>query len=147
MNLIFKKTKIKIILSLIFVFIFSFAISNFAFAADNDRTKVLGGLEKTGGEIGYESAKGVAAQDQMAIIIGNIIKVILSLLGVIFMILVFMGGFDIAGSNGNEEIVNKGKGRIKNGMIGMLAILLAYTITYLGIQWVTEGGELFKNPL
>lgn len=147
MNLIFNKTKFKIILSLVFIFIFSFIISSFVLAADADknRTKSLGGLEKTGSKIGYSyNMEGKTSSEKIAIIIGNGIKAILSLLGVIFMILVFMGGFDIVGSNGNEEMVNKGKGRIKNGMIGMLAILLAYTMTVLVMDWVTQGGRAFN---
>ncbi len=62
--------------------------------------------------------------------IGNLIKVALSFLGIIFLILVILSGFQWMSAGGNEEAIKKAKGRIKNATMGLVIILMAYALTY-----------------
>lgn len=59
----------------------------------------------------------------------NIIKVILSLLGLIALIIILMGGFKWMTSGGNEEKVGEAKKLLGAGVIGIVIILAAYAIT------------------
>lgn len=101
----------------------------------------LGGLNDTANEtgIGYKTSLG---SNDITTIIGTTINYILALLGGIFMILIWMGAFDIIGAGGNEETVKKGKNRIKNGAIGVLIILSAFLVTKL-ILSIIKGEEVF----
>lgn len=62
-------------------------------------------------------------------IIAGIIKILLGLLGVIFMILIIVSGFQWMGAGGNKEAVGKAQTRIKNATIGLIIVLLAWIIT------------------
>lgn len=69
--------------------------------------------------------------------IGNIIGIILSFLGVIFLILMIYGGFTWMTARGNEQQITKAKGIIFNAMIGLVVVLAAYAITaYFGSEIV-----------
>lgn len=144
-SLVYKRIDRKIIISLsvVFIFIFSFVVCGFDLAAGEDRTGGLGGLEDSGKRAGYsEDLEGTTTTDEIAIIVGRVIAVILSLLGVIFLILVFMGAFDILGANGNEEHVKQGKERIKTGFSGMFFILVAYLLAQLLIVFIAEKAKI-----
>jgi hypothetical protein len=97
----------------------------------------LPGLKEAGKEIGYKNTE----TSKIGIIIGKIIQAILGFVGVIFMVLILMGAFDIQGAGGNEEAVKKGKDKIKNGAIGLAIIFSAYIISYVFLGWLA-GGEL-----
>lgn len=62
-------------------------------------------------------------------IVATIIKTILGLLGILFVVLMIMGGFQWMTAGGNEESVKKAQGRIKNAVIGLIIIVMAYGVT------------------
>lgn len=74
---------------------------------------------------------GTAASDKLALqkFISRIIFSTLSLLGVIAIVLVITAGFQWMTAGGNEENVEKAKTLLKNAIIGLAIILLAYSIT------------------
>lgn len=61
--------------------------------------------------------------------ISNIIKAVLSVLGVIFITLMFLTGNDWMQAAGNEEKVKKARDRIQSLIIGLIIILLAYALS------------------
>lgn len=67
-------------------------------------------------------------------IIGALIGIFLSLLGIIFLILIIYGGFLWMTSGGKEEKVLIAKKTIERSIIGMIIILSSYAIT----QWVFQ---------
>jgi len=68
-------------------------------------------------------------------IIGVIIGVILSLLGVIFLVLIIYGGFLWMTAAGNEDRVAKAKKIIQNSIVGLIIVIAAYAITvFIGTQ-------------
>lgn len=62
-------------------------------------------------------------------VISNIIKIVLSLLGIIFIGLLVYAGFTWMTSNGEEEKVSKAKDTIIRAVIGLIIIIAAYGIT------------------
>lgn len=116
-----KLRNLKIISALFFILFTFFA--SFAYG----QTAELGGLENTAAGIGYNTQN---KQDIVDIVI-IIVRALLTLLGAIFFVLIWLGAFDIIGAGGNEEAVAKGKKKIKNGAIGALIILAAYFFTYI----------------
>ena len=64
------------------------------------------------------------------VIVANVIQIVLGVLGVIFMILIFIAGGNWMLANGNEERVQKAKRTIRHLLIGLVLVLGAYVITY-----------------
>ncbi|PKM91166.1 hypothetical protein CVU82_03905 [Candidatus Falkowbacteria bacterium HGW-Falkowbacteria-1] len=62
-------------------------------------------------------------------IVASIIKTALSLLGIIFLILMIFSGYQWMMAGGNEEQITTAKGRIKNAVIGIIIVVMAYAIT------------------
>lgn len=65
--------------------------------------------------------------------IALVIKIILSLLGVIFFVLLIYGGFLWMTSRGNEQEITRAKNIMKNSIIGLVIVIAAYAIT--SIVW------------
>jgi len=61
-------------------------------------------------------------------IVINIINVVLGFLALIAVIFVIIGGFEWMTAGGNEEQVKRAQTRLKNGLIGLVIIFLAYGI-------------------
>ena len=72
---------------------------------------------------GYSEAGG-----DLPTVIGLIIKVILGFLGVILIVLIIYAGFLWMTAGGESKQVDKATAIIKNAIIGLVLILLAYAI-------------------
>ncbi len=126
----------KKIISIVILFVFSvfllLSVISPAMAAGE-----LPGLKKTGEAIGYHDSKTSSTGKY----IGKIIQSVLAFIGIIFMIIILMGAFDIQGAGGNEETVKKGKDKIKNGAIGLAIVFSAYIVSYIFLNWLA-GADL-----
>ncbi|MFA4942202.1 MAG: hypothetical protein WC564_01015 [Patescibacteria group bacterium] len=95
----------------------------FVFAATSsplDRLKAAG----SGASGPYASATPTS----LASIVGLVISVALSLLGIIFVILIILGGFKWMTAGGNSDNVEKAQERIKTAIMGLVLTLSAYAI-------------------
>lgn len=97
------------------------------------------GLNGTADGIGYTTST-TADNNALPQKIGFYINVATSLLGMVFMVFIWIGALDIVGAGGNEAMVKKGRDRIKNGAVGLFIILAAYFITRLIIFIVGSTG-------
>lgn len=71
---------------------------------------------------------------------GRIIGVILSFVGVIFLVLIIFAGIQWMTANGNDQQVNKSKTLMINAVIGLIIVFAAYAITaYIG-DFLTGAG-------
>jgi len=84
---------------------------------------ILAYLKVTAEAAGFGEPKSIAE------IVGGLIGVFLSMLGIIFLCLVIYGGFLWMISGGNESKVLKAKETLTSAIIGLLIILSAYAIT------------------
>ncbi len=62
--------------------------------------------------------------------VGLGIRLVLSLLAIIFLILVIMAGFKWMTAGGNQETIAKAQKSLKETIIGLLIVLAAYAITW-----------------
>jgi len=87
-----------------------------------------------------ELADPVAPQS----IIADVIRRILSLTGALFMVLIVYGGYIYVTAHGEDEQVQKGTKIVTAAIIGIVVVLIAYSITmFIGSRvgpMVTEGG-------
>jgi hypothetical protein len=108
------------VLSLFGLFLFSNSIA----LADS-----LWDMQKGMGETGMAFGQDSEAEDVRFQIV-RIINIILSFLGIIAVVLIIFAGFQWMTAAGNEEQIKKAKGLLKNAVIGLAIILMAWSITY-----------------
>ena len=88
------------------------------------------GLENLGQTV-YQS--GEQPKD-IRLVVGDIIKIILGLIGFILVILMIISGLQYMTAAGNKTKLDAAIARIKNAFIGLIIILVAYAATVFIIQ-------------
>ncbi len=66
--------------------------------------------------------------------LSDVIFIILSILGTIFLLLVIYGGINWMMAGGNEQNVERGKETIKEAIIGLIVVVGAYALTYFFVK-------------
>jgi hypothetical protein len=75
-------------------------------------------------------ASGAGVEESsLAGVVGNVIRIALSVVGLLFFILIFYGGYIWMTARGEEAQVNKGKKSVIAAIIGLVIVLLSYAIT------------------
>jgi hypothetical protein len=97
--------------------------------ADGDPTGLLN-------SVGDSTTLTGGGEDALATAVGNIINILLGLLGVIFLILVIISGFQWMTAGGDEGKVSTAKTRIQQAVIGLVITLAAYAISGFVIEAV-----------
>lgn len=105
-------------------------------AAENIWDKAMTNLNKTDEAAGYSGIDAQGDAQGLEEIVSNIIKIMLSFVGGIFLILVVLGGYGWMMSGGNEEKLKAAQKRLLNGVLGMLIILVAYIITDFVVKFL-----------
>jgi hypothetical protein len=72
---------------------------------------------------------GADVDNDLATLVGNLIAVLLSVLGIIFVVLVVYAGFLYLTSQGEAEKVKKAKALLSQAVIGLVIIIAAYAIS------------------
>jgi preprotein translocase subunit SecG len=72
---------------------------------------------------------GGAAPTDLRIVVVNIIKIVLGFLAIIFVVLIIIAGFKWMTAGGNQDRIKEATAQIKNAVIGLLIILVSYSIT------------------
>ena len=96
--------------------------------------------------IGYGSTTGLGDRDVRTTISG-VINVALSLLGIVALVIILVGGFQWMTAGGNEEKVTEARKRIFAGIIGLAIILSAYAVARFVIVQLgrATGAGTFSN--
>jgi hypothetical protein len=92
------------------------------------------GLKKTATNAGYP--EGLSANPEGMIIQG--ISLVLSFVGVLFMILMIYGGFIWMTARGNESNVDRAKKIVTAGVIGLIIVFASYAISYFVVNFFSE---------
>lgn len=87
---------------------------------------IQGTLANTGAGIYNE---GEVPTDDLPVIVGRIINIVLSFLGVVMVIMIIIGGFKYMTAGGEKDGVEAGKKYLTNAIVGLIIILAAYGIT------------------
>lgn len=89
----------------------------------------LTGAQSTLTEIGKAAGQDKGAASSLPQLIGNLISVILGVLGLIFVVLIVQSGIQYMTSSGAEDKVKEAKKRMITAVIGIVIILAAYSIS------------------
>jgi len=87
-------------------------------------------IKAQAGESGLNSGKVFNADVSLTQIVAQVIQVFLSLLGIIFVVLMILGGYNWMTAQGDESKVEKAKSTIQKAVIGLIIIVASYSITY-----------------
>ncbi|MEK7075533.1 MAG: hypothetical protein AAB948_01905 [Patescibacteria group bacterium] len=85
-------------------------------------------------------AGDVNRPDTVNTLLIRIINIILSISASFAILFVVIGGFRYITSNGNEEVAGKGRQTLVNAIIGLVIIILAYTIVRIAVNTTSSGG-------
>lgn len=123
--------KIQQKLIFIIIFAFSFLLYNHPTLAFNDY-----GLDETAKTVNaFKNQVGSTSSGFLQDRLGQIIGLVLSLIGVVFFVLIIYAGINWMLSGGNEQKITKSKDLILNATIGLIIVFAAYAITsFLGNQ-------------
>ena len=124
----------------IFIIIFVFCVAgfiiissvNYSFAASGVE-QYYSGLHSTAADAGYKS-NDEYGESVLIVKIATVIKIILSFVGVIFLVLMIYAGFTWMLAAGNEQQVEKARKVLIASIIGILIVLSAYAISYLVVS-------------
>lgn len=113
-----------IFFSIVFLFVFIFNdVSAYSFTSES-------GLNNTAIETGITHVDTMGNyNNNLNGLIGRIINIALSVMGVIFLGLTIYGGFIWMMARGDQSEVEKSLAIIKNSFIGMVVVLAAYALT------------------
>ncbi len=74
----------------------------------------------------------------MESVVGNLISVLLSVVGVLLLVYLIYGGFKYMTAGGSQEGVKEGISIIKNAVIGLIIIVLSYYIADFVLKRLIE---------
>ena len=79
-------------------------------------------------EVGSQYGENSGQPTNIKVIIARLINYSIQLLGVIFLVLFIVSGFQWMTAGGNEDEVSKAQSRIKTAIIGLVITLSAYAV-------------------
>ncbi|MFA7245053.1 MAG: pilin [Candidatus Magasanikbacteria bacterium] len=136
MNLLYKLAKYKTAMTLSFIFLLGLVISpTLSLAADNtDFDKVVGidVIEGTG-DFADEEKIALGDSDLRQTIVA-IINIALSMLGIVAVVVVLIGGFKWMTAGGDDGKVDEARKWIFSGIIGLAIILSAWAIARFALE-------------
>ncbi len=80
-------------------------------------------------EAAEEGGMNIGSNINVGSVMATVIKAFLSLLGLLFIILVILGGYYWMTAGGDETKMTKAKDTLKKAIIGLIIIVSAYAIT------------------
>lgn len=87
---------------------------------------------------------GVAGSTSLSDFLIKAIKILLSFAGIIAVVMLVIGGYWYMAAGGNEEMSEKGKKTIINFIMGLVVIILAYTIVSVIASTLTGADKLLQ---
>ena len=138
------KIKFAFIFTIVILFL---VVANFSQAGllDSDVTTEI---KNQAGADGLAGTAGFDPNATVGEVVAAVIKGFLALIGVIFVILIILGGYKWMMARGNEEQVKEAKDTIQKAIIGLIISIAAYSITYFVFEympWGTGGGGGFGS--
>lgn len=142
------KTSKKHFLSFIILLaIFSFSHLVLVQVAPKAQAQSLWDQQTEAQKIGDTAFGGKTPRDPK-LITAIVVRRFLEFLGIIFLILIIWGGYKYMMAQGNEEKATEGLDQIKQGVIGLIIMLAAYSITLYVTEYIKRAvtGQVWGNP-
>lgn len=99
-------------------------------------------IQKQSAAFAGKNGAGLTARDPR-VVVGKVIKILLTFTGIIFVSYTVYGGFLIMTANGNDDQISKARSIVTQGTIGIVLILSAYGISFLVYRFILQAQQ---NP-
>ncbi|HRH32922.1 MAG TPA: hypothetical protein PK720_02145 [bacterium] len=135
----------KIIIIISFWVMGAIFVPSISFGQDPEPTPVpstpmLNKLQAVGGFAGYDSTN--TSETTLLDLVGMTIGIGLGLLGVIFVILIIIAGYNWMTAAGDQEKITKAGSTIRSAIIGLLIVVAAYAIwTFISTVIIGDSGS------
>ncbi len=106
----------------VILLVFILLLPCFVLASDSPTDKLI----SVGSDSGYNTNSGNSSLPE---IVGKIIRVVLTLLGIVFLGLIVYAGFIWMIAAGNEDKVTRSKDTMRRALIGLIIVVGAYAIS------------------
>lgn len=126
----------KIIKNLLLLVVFSLSLTAFVPALAGT---TLDGLNSAATQVpAYSTQTKSDAKTMILNRVGGLVGLVLSFVGIIFLLLIVWAGIQWMTAQGNSGQVDKAKDLMVNAIIGLVIVTAAYSITYfIGTQFTT----------
>ncbi len=109
-----------------FLMVFILCLPFFVFAqVSGEKTGIVGKLKNVGTAGGFAETTN---ENSLVTNLGLIVNVVLSLLGVLFIVLIVVSGFKWMTAGGNEDQIKSARKNITNAIIGLIIVVSSYAI-------------------
>lgn len=125
-----KKILTIIVLIILVGALFSFAAVN---AEETAQDKALKGLDKAAVPAGFSTET-----KDPSLVIGKAIKILLGVLGIVFLIITVYGGITWMTAGGAPDDVKKARDMIIEGAIGLAICLASYAFAYYAVEQLSK---------
>lgn len=125
---------------LLYIFCFSFILTSKAAFLDDG---VIANMQENTGVVQTTAGYGDTTLGE---VVATVIKGFLGLLGIIFIVLIILSGYNWMTAAGDEEKIKKATSTIRSAIIGLLIIIAAYAITYFVFQNLPGSGAGYSPP-
>jgi len=88
----------------------------------------------------YKDKGGIAGATSIGKVITIVLKILLTLAGVVAVVFVIYAGYSYITSGGNEEQATKAKKVLFNAILGLILIILSFVIISVITNTLTTGG-------
>ena len=139
----------KTLISLLVLILAASLFLSLASALANEQPKTLKdlffetGLKDVGTLYGYPSTEPWSSPTYY---VARIVRIILTLMGTLFLVLIVYGGLTWMTAGGNEEQVKKATAILKNAAIGIVIVFAAYVITWFVVRELYEASTGIRVP-
>ncbi len=79
----------------------------------------------------------LAGADTVMDLVGKVLKYLLFFAGIVAVVAMVIGGYQYIAARGNEEMVEQGQKTLTNAIIGLVVVIMAYTIVNLLVKSLT----------
>ena len=132
--------KIKIILTSFVFLVMSLQVQAAGLLQQNIAGEITNNTGVVQTQAGYSNTVTVGT------VVGTIIKAFLGLLGIIFVILIIVAGFNWMTAGGDEAKIEKATSTIRSAVIGLIIVVAAYAITYFVFANLPGGSSSCGTP-
>lgn len=119
------KTNTKSIICSVFLGLFLLLPGLALAQSSSSSSMLLQRLQNVAGQGGFQTDPNIASTPK---IIGTVIGAFLGFLGITFLILMIIAGYNWMTASGNEEQVTKAKSTIKQAIIGLIVAISAWSL-------------------
>lgn len=121
-----KKKQYSFLLSVIFGLMITSTCSAASILSESLSDKI----SDQAGSSGLNATEAFNEEISLTEIVAQVIKSFLGILGIIFVVLMILGGYNWMTAQGDESKVEKAKSTIQKAVIGLIIIVASYSITY-----------------